>query len=941
MSDNLIKVRGAREHNLKNINLDIPKNSLVVLTGVSGSGKSSLAFDTLYAEGQRRYVESLSTYARQFLGQMNKPDVDSIEGLSPAISIQQKGVSKNPRSTVGTITEIYDYLRLLFAHIGVPHCPKCNKLVRRWEVSQIVDNVLSLESSRVKIYGCLAKGKKGEFNTSFINLFRKGYSKALIDEVEVDFDEGTKLDKNKKHDIYVFIDSLTIKRDTIPRLQDSIQMGLDLGDGLVLVKASSKSLVYSRDLACPDCGVSFSALEPRMFSFNSPHGMCPTCNGLGYVAEINPDFVIPDKSLSIVDGAIKPWGNNSDAFYMQQLYSLAKHYRFNIKDPIIRIKPQLLNIILYGNDELIDMHYLAADGHSEYKAKKSFEGVIPNLRRRFAETKSDYIRSEINRYMSEEECSSCHGMKLRPESLAVRVSNKTITELTSMNIRDLSNFFNNLDLTSKEELIVGQVLKEIKSRIGFLMSVGLDYITLDRQARSLSGGEAQRIKLATQIGSSLTGVMYVLDEPSIGLHQRDNDRLIRTLKELRDLGNTVIVVEHDEETIRSADHVIDIGPGAGEKGGYVVSEGSPYSIEQDDKSLTGQYLSGKKKVFYSSNRRVCGDDYLEVIGAREHNLKNINVKIPLGLLTCITGVSGSGESSLVNDVIANALLKKVNGAYLKKGNYNDVLGYHKINNVVVIDQSPIGRTPRSNPATYTGVFSPIRDLFTRTPQARIRGYLPGRFSFNTKGGRCEACQGQGEIKIEMNFLDDVYVECDVCKGRRFNRETLEVTYKGKNIAQVLDMTVNEAYAFFDKIPAIKNKLSVMIEVGLGYIKLGQPATTLSGGEAQRVKLCNELSRRGSAHYLYILDEPTTGLHFDDVSKLLLVLDGLVARGNTVIVIEHNLDVIKAADWIIDLGPEGGDRGGEVVAEGIPHEIMRNPKSYTGAFLKKVMSNNKT
>ncbi len=937
MTDDYIRVRGARQHNLKNIDVDIPKNKLVVITGVSGSGKSSLAFDTLYAEGQRRYVESLSSYARQFLGQMNKPDVDGIEGLSPAISIQHKGVSKNPRSTVGTVTEIYDYLRLLFAHIGVPHCPKCRKVVKRWEVSQIVDNIINMESSRIKIYGMVAKDRKGEFNSLFQSLYRQGFNKALVDNELIEFDDETKLDKHKKHDIYVFIDSLTIRRDTIERLQDSIETALSIGTGVVLVKdKSGNGRMYSRDLACPDCGISFSALDPRMFSFNSPYGMCQECNGLGYITDINPDFVIPDKYLSIRDGAIKPWSNNKDAYYMQQLACLARHYGFSLNVPISHLKQEHINYILYGTDELIEFEYYSADGRSEYKSKRPFEGVIPNLRRRYRETKSDYIRSQISRFMSEELCPHCNGKRLRPESLAVTVNGKSINELTSMNIKDLLAFFSNLKLKPKEELIAGQVLKEIKERLDFLVSVGLDYITLDRPARTLSGGEAQRIRLATQIGSSLTGVLYVLDEPTIGLHQRDNARLIRTLKRLRDLGNTVIVVEHDEETIRNADYVIDIGPGAGEHGGKIVSIGPPEIIEKDENSLTGQYLSGKKKVFYNRKRRVPSGKCLEVIGAREHNLKNINVKIPLGLLVCVTGVSGSGKSSLVNDVIGRALRRRLNHAYVKQGAYDAIRGYEDLEKVVIIDQSPIGRTPRSNPATYTGVFTPIRELFAKTHGARMRGYAPGRFSFNTKGGRCEACEGQGVVKIEMAFLDDVYVECDVCKGKRFNRETLEVKYKGKTIADVLEMTVSEAYEFFKNIPAIRDKLSVMMDVGLGYIKLGQPATTLSGGEAQRIKLCLELSKRSHKNYLYILDEPTTGLHFDDVSKLMLVLDELVARGNSVLIIEHNLDVIKNADWIIDLGPEGGDNGGQVVAEGPPHELIKNERSYTAKYLRRAL-----
>ena len=939
-----IIVRGAREHNLKNITVEIPRDKFVVFTGISGSGKSSLAFDTIYAEGQRKYVESLSAYARQFLGLMEKPDVDYIEGLSPAVSIDQKGAPRNPRSTVGTVTEIYDYLRLLFARIGIPHCTKCGKPISRQTTEQIVDQVLALpEGTRIQVLGPIVRGRKGEYRQLFEDLRKQGFVRVRVDGVIYDLGEEIPLDKNKKHDIEVVVDRIVTRPGVRSRLADSTETALKLGQGIVYIEvlpdgegrtAKSNLMVFSQNFACPDCGVSLPEIEPRIFSFNSPFGACQACSGLGFKQEFDPDLVL-DWEKSLMDGAVVPWANSTSEYYYELLRSLADHYGVDMRVPLRRLPKSFINVLLYGSDEPIRVRY-----HNRWGSLRVydtyFEGVINHLERRYKETESEYMREELEQYMTTLPCPACKGARLRPESLAVKVGGKSIAEVTALTVRQAKEFFESLQLTEREMLIAGQVLKEIKARLGFLVNVGLDYLTLDRTATTLSGGEAQRIRLATQIGSGLMGVLYILDEPSIGLHQRDNRRLIDTLLQLRDLGNTIIVVEHDEETIRSADWIVDIGPGAGAHGGQVVVSGTLQDVINTPESITGQYLSGKRKIPVPTRRRPLNGQFLVIRGAREHNLKGIDVAIPLGVFVCVTGVSGSGKSTLIDEILYRAVAAKLHGARLKPGAHDGIEGLENIDKVINIDQSPIGRTPRSNPATYTKIFDLIRDLFSQLPEARMRGYKPGRFSFNVRGGRCEACEGDGIVRIEMHFLPDVYVPCEVCKGKRYNRETLEVRYRGKNIADVLDMSVEEALEFFSHIPAIRRKLQTLYDVGLGYIKLGQPATTLSGGEAQRVKLAAELSRRDTGRTLYILDEPTVGLHFYDVERLLNVLHRLVDAGNTVVVIEHNLDVIKTADWIIDLGPEGGDLGGYVIAEGTPEEVALMDHSYTGQFLRKVL-----
>jgi excinuclease ABC subunit A len=940
MSRNNIFIKGAREHNLKNIDIEIPRDKFVVLTGLSGSGKSSLAFDTIYAEGQRRYVESLSAYARQFLGQMEKPDVDYIEGLSPAISIDQKTTSKNPRSTVGTVTEIYDYLRLLFARIGIPHCPKCGKIINQQTIDQIVDHILELEErTRIQILAPIIRSRKGEHQKVFEDAKRNGYVRVRVNGEVRELSEEIKLNKNKKHNIEIVIDRLIIRKDIRKRLVDSLETALQLSGGIVIIDVIGKQeIVFSQNYACADCNISMEELSPRMFSFNSPFGACPHCSGLGTLMKIDPDLVIPDKNKTIAEGAINVGGwNTANEESMSRMFfeALSKHYGFSLDTPIKDLPEKILNIILYGTKgEKIKVSYERDYGKGAFTS--SFEGVINNLERRYKETQSDWIRAELESLMTTNSCPECNGARLRKESLGVTVNHKNIFDVTQMSIIEAIEFFRNLQLTEKEQMIARQILKEINARLGFLKDVGLEYLTLSRSAGTLSGGEAQRIRLATQIGSSLMGVLYILDEPSIGLHQRDNDRLLKTLKKLRDLGNTLIVVEHDEDTMYAADHIIDIGPGAGIHGGYVVAAGPVEAIKQCEKSETGLYLSGKKKIGIPQSRRKPNGKWLNIIGAKENNLKNIDVKIPLGLFTCVTGVSGSGKSSLINEILYKKLASELNKAKIKPGLHKDIKGLQYLDKVINIDQSPIGRTPRSNPATYTGVFADIRDVFTNTNEAKIRGYKPGRFSFNVKGGRCEACSGDGIIKIEMHFLPDVYVPCEVCKGKRYNRETLEVKYKGKNISDVLEMTVEEGLEFFQNIPRIQRKLQTLYDVGLGYIKIGQSSTTLSGGEAQRIKLATELSKRSTGKTIYILDEPTTGLHIADVHKLIGVLQRLVESGNTVVVIEHNLDVIKTADYLIDLGPEGGDRGGTVVCEGTPEDVSQCEQSYTGQYLKRIL-----
>ncbi|ANX00335.1 ABC-ATPase UvrA [Thermoclostridium stercorarium subsp. leptospartum DSM 9219] len=936
---NCIYVKGARENNLKNIDVEIPRNKMVVITGLSGSGKSSLAFDTIYAEGQRRYVESLSSYARQFLGLMEKPDVEYITGLSPAISIDQKTTSRNPRSTVGTVTEIYDYLRLLYARIGVPHCPECGREITQQTVDQMVDSIMAMEEgTRIQLLAPVVRGRKGEYGKLIADTKRNGFVRLRIDGEIVDVHEDIKLDKNKKHSIEIVVDRLVVKPGIQKRLTDSIETVLRLSDGLLLVDViGGEEILYSQNFACPDCGISVEELTPQMFSFNSPFGACPACSGLGVFKKIDPDRVISDYSKSLAEGAIDAGGwnfSNRESYAYAYLVALAKHYGFDINTPVGRLPKKILDIILYGTgNEKIEVTRESENGSQTFYAP--FEGVITSMERRYMETDSDAAKEYYEEYMAEITCHVCNGDRLKKESLAVTVGGKNIAEITKMSVKECIDFFSSLDLTEKEKLIAAPILKEIKARLSFLVNVGLDYLTLARSAGTLSGGEAQRIRLATQIGSGLTGVLYVLDEPSIGLHQRDNDKHLAALKKLRDAGNTLIVVEHDEDTMRNADYIIDMGPAAGVNGGNIVAQGTLEDIINHPNSITGQYLSGRKTIEVPEKRRTPNGKTLEIIGACENNLKNINVSFPLGLFICVTGVSGSGKSTLVNEILYKALAAKLNGAKTKAGAHKEIRGIDNIDKVIEIDQSPIGRTPRSNPATYTGVFDQIRSLFASTNDAKMRGYGPGRFSFNVKGGRCEACRGDGLIRIEMHFLPDVYIPCDVCKGKRYNRETLEVKYKGKNIADVLDMTVEEAVEFFKNIPGISRKLETLRNVGLGYIKLGQSSTTLSGGEAQRVKLATELAKKSTGRTLYILDEPTTGLHIADVHKLVNVLHELVNAGNTVIVIEHNLDVIKTADYIIDLGPEGGDGGGNVVATGTPEMVAQNPNSYTGQYLRRL------
>lgn len=936
-----IFIKGAKVHNLKNVDLEIPRDKLVVFTGLSGSGKSSLAFDTLYAEGQRRYVESLSAYARQFLGQMDKPDVEYIEGLSPAISIDQKTTSRNPRSTVGTVTEIYDYLRLLYARVGVPHCPKCGREITQQSVDIMVDKVLDLDDrTKIQVLAPIVKGRKGQHVKTLENIKKNGFVRARIDGEIYDLqEEEVNLDKNKKHTIEVVVDRLVIKEGVTTRLTDSLETALKLGEGQVIINVIGKEdILFSEKFACPQCGISVDELAPRLFSFNSPFGRCDKCDGIGALMEIDENLIIPDKTKSIMEGGIVSLGDGAlkeDSWTFSILKSLAKEYDFDLNTPIKDLSRDILEIILYGLDgEKITVEYVKEDKQGLYNHR--YEGIINNLRRRYLETNSDYIKKQIEQYMSDTPCPKCSGARLKEEALAVTVGEKNIFEFCNMSIKDELKFIENLRLSEKNEMIANQILKEIKSRLQFLIDVGLDYLTLNRKSGTLSGGESQRIRLASQIGSGLVGVLYILDEPSIGLHQKDNDRLIGTLKHLRDLGNTLVVVEHDEDTIKSADFVVDIGPGAGEHGGKIVAAGDINHIKTCRDSITGKYLTGEKKILVPETRRKGNGKTIEIIGAKENNLKNINVEFPLGVLTAVTGVSGSGKSTLVNEILYKGLNKKVNKSKVVSGLHKEILGWENIDKIINIDQSPIGRTPRSNPATYTGVFDIIRELFSNTPEARMRGYKPGRFSFNVKGGRCEACHGDGIIKIEMQFLSDVYVPCEVCKGKRYNRETLEIKYKGKNIDEVLELTVEEALEFFSNIPRAKNKLQTLMDVGLGYIRLGQPSTQLSGGEAQRIKLASELSKRSTGKTLYILDEPTTGLHTDDVSRLISIIQRLVETGNTVVVIEHNLDVIKCCDYLIDLGPEGGNKGGTIVCVGTPEEIVKNNTSYTGYYLKNML-----
>ncbi|MGI0078845.1 MAG: excinuclease ABC subunit UvrA [Nitrososphaerales archaeon] len=939
-SKDRIIIRGARQHNLKNINLEIPRDKFVVLTGLSGSGKSSLAFDTIYAEGQRRYIESLSAYARQFLGQMDKPDVDYIEGLSPAISIEQRTAAKNPRSTVATVTEIHDYLRLMFARIGTPHCPNCKRVIEKQTVEQMVDQIMKLkEGTKMQVLAPIIKAQKGEHKDIIKNLKSEGYSRVRVDRrvYELDQDEEIKLDKKKKHTIEAIVDRLIIKHGIQKRLADSIQTALNFSKGTIVVDLDDRKneLVLSEALACPICGFSLEELSPRMFSFNSPFGACKQCLGLGYLLNMDPDRVIPDRSKSVRRGGIITMSEN-DSWSMRQLERVARSHGFSLDAPIGRLKKDHLNVLLYGTKAGRQTPQMYKSNDRRWYYEREFEGVIPQLERRYFETESEFMKEWYSKFLSNQKCPSCGGERYKPEILAVTVGGKSISQVSRLSIRQAIEFFTRIELSEKQRLIAFQILKEINSRLKFLINVGLDYLSLDRAAASLSGGEAQRIQLATQIGSSLVGVLYILDEPSIGLHQRDNRKLIATLRALRDLGNTVLVVEHDEETILESDFVVDLGPGAGIHGGHVVALGTPEEIMANPNSITGQYLSGRREIEVPIKRRTLNGKYLTVKGAKENNLKNIEVKFPLGVFTCVTGVSGSGKSSLVNDILYRALAQKLYGSREKPGRHDGILGIENIDKAIIIDQSPIGRTPRSNPATYVGLFTEIRDLFTRLPESIARGYKPGRFSFNVKGGRCEACEGDGIIRLEMHFLPDVYVPCEVCKGKRYSRETLEIRYKGRSISDVLDMTVEEALGFFENIPRIKRKLVTLNDVGLGYIKLGQSATTLSGGEAQRVKLASELSKRATGKTLYLLDEPTTGLHFEDIKKLLEVLGRLTDAGNTVVVIEHNLDVIKTADWIIDLGPDGGEHGGLIVVEGTPERVSTLGNSYTGQYLKVIL-----
>lgn len=940
MNDKIV-IKGAKEHNLKNINIEIPRDKLVVITGLSGSGKSSLAFDTLYAEGQRRYVESLSSYARQFLGIMEKPAVESIEGLSPAISIDQKTTSKNPRSTVGTVTEIYDYIRLLYARIGTPYCPNCGIKIEKQSIDQIVDNIMALEAgTKIQVLAPVIRSKKGEFIKQLEEYQKEGFVRARVDGQIYELSDDIDLDRKKKHEIELIVDRLVIKEDIRSRLTESVEIAFKHANNLVLIDIIGQNpVLYSTNYACPHCGFSFPELSPRMFSFNNPFGACPECSGIGYLMKMDPDLVIPDKNKTLYDG-VKAFGSSvmkrADTMAKMYFESIGRHYGVDISVPIKKLPKDFLDKILYGTgSEVIDFEYQSSAGTRRFSTP--FEGVLPTLDRRHNETKSQGMRDFYEMYMSNSECPACKGARLKPEILSIKIGNKNINDLTDMSIRRIKDFLNNVELTKTQAMIADMILKEIDKRLQFLVDVGLEYLTLSRSAGTLSGGEAQRIRLATQIGSGLTGVLYILDEPSIGLHQRDNDKLLATLKKLRDLGNTLIVVEHDEDTMYAADQIIDIGPGAGSHGGNVMAQGTAEEVKLVENSVTGQYLSGRKKIPVPKKRRkMLKGRVIEVQGARENNLKNISVKFPLGLFTCITGVSGSGKSTLVNEVLYKTVAKELNGSNEKPGKCKGVKGLEQIDKIINIDQSPIGRTPRSNPATYTGVFDLIRDIFAGTNEAKLRGYQKGRFSFNVAGGRCESCNGDGVHKIEMHFLPDVFVPCEVCKGKRYNHETLEVKYKGKSIADVLDMTVEEALEFFDKIPKIKQKLQTLYDVGLSYIKLGQPSTTLSGGEAQRVKLATELSKRATGKTLYILDEPTTGLHIADVHKLVDILQRLVDTGNTILVIEHNLDLIKTCDYIVDLGPEGGDNGGEVIAVGTPEQICKNDRSYTGKFLKKYL-----
>ena len=936
-----IKIRGANEHNLKNLDVDIPRNELVVLTGLSGSGKSSLAFDTIYAEGQRRYMESLSSYARQFLGQMEKPNVEKIDGLSPAISIDQKSTNRNPRSTVGTVTEIYDYFRLLYARIGIPHCPECGKEIKKQSVDQMVDQIMELpEGSKIQLLAPVVRGRKGEHVKIFERAKRSGYVRVRVDGSLYELTEEIKLDKNIKHNIEVVVDRLVVKPGIERRLTDSIENVLGLAEGLLMVDViDGETIYFSQSFSCPDCGVSISEIEPRSFSFNNPFGACPVCFGLGYKMEFDPELMIPDQSLSINEGAIQVMGwqscNEPGSFTNAILQALSREYQFSLDTPIQDYPEEIYSMLLHGtNGREVKVHYKGQRGEGVYPV--AFEGLIRNMERKYRETGSDVVKQEYETFMHITPCKECGGMRLKKDSLAVTVCDKNIFEVTSMSIRDLYAFLQGMQLTRQQQMIGQQVLKEIRARVGFLIDVGLDYLSLSRATGTLSGGEAQRIRLATQIGSGLVGVCYILDEPSIGLHQKDNDKLLNTLKNLRDLGNTLIVVEHDEDTMLEADHIVDIGPGAGSHGGQVIAQGTAKEIMEVEESVTGQYLSGKMQVPIPESRRI-PKGWLTITGAKENNLKDITVNIPTGVLTCVTGVSGSGKSSLVNEILYKRLAKELNRARTIPGKHKSITGIKNLDKVIDIDQSPIGRTPRSNPATYTGVFDMIRDLFAGTPDAKAKGYKKGRFSFNVKGGRCEACGGDGIIKIEMHFLPDVYVPCEVCGGKRYNRETLEVKYKGKSIYDVLDMTVEEAVPFFENLPSIRRKIETLNDVGLSYVKLGQPSTTLSGGEAQRIKLATELSKRSTGNTIYILDEPTTGLHFADVHKLVEILHRLADSGNTVVVIEHNLDVIKTSDYIIDMGPDGGDRGGQVVACGTPEEVAKAEGSYTGQYVKKMLN----
>ena len=939
MAKDKIIIKGAREHNLKNIDVEIPRDKFVVITGLSGSGKSSLAFDTIYAEGQRRYVESLSAYARQFLGQMEKPDLDYIEGLSPAISIDQKTTNRNPRSTVGTVTEIYDYLRLLYARIGTPHCHVCGKEISQQTVDQMVDYINSLEpGTRIQLLAPVIQGKKGEHQKLLEEIKKSGYVRARIDGEIADLNEEIKLEKNKKHTIEVIVDRIIVKEGANKRLTDSLETVLKLSGGTVLIDIIGKEeRLFSQNFACVECGISIEDPAPRMFSFNSPFGKCPVCDGLGELRRIDPDLVIPDKTKSVLEGAIEPWKNlDETSWYYNVVNAAAKHYGFSLDTPICELDEKAVQLLLYGNGgEKIKVKYQREYGSGE--VMMAFEGVVNNLERRYLETKSNYMRYEIENFMSSIPCPECKGARLKKESLAVTVGGLSIAELCSLSVYKIMEFLGSLKLTEKQQIISKLVLKELHERLEFLVTVGLEYLTLSRAAGTLSGGEAQRIRLATQIGSSLVGVLYILDEPSIGLHQRDNGKLLKALRNLTDLGNTLLVVEHDEETMHAADYIIDMGPGAGVHGGEIVAAGSLDTILACEESVTGQYLSGKKQIPIPQERRKPNGKWIEIKGARENNLKDLDVNIPLGVFTCITGVSGSGKSTLINEILYKELSHRLNGSKLRAGEHKWIKGIEHIDKVIDIDQSPIGRTPRSNPATYTGAFDIIREVFAATPEAKMKGYNNGRFSFNVKGGRCEACKGDGIIKIEMQFLPDVYVPCEVCKGKRYNRETLEVRYKGRNISEVLNMTVEDALEFFKNIPRVQKKLQTLFDVGLGYIKLGQPSTELSGGEAQRIKLAYELSKRSTGKTVYILDEPTTGLHIADIHKLLGILDRLVDSGNSIIVIEHNLDVIKRADYIIDLGPEGGDRGGTIIAQGTPEEICKVDASYTGQFLKKILA----